>query len=267
VRFDFRLDYGRAVSEWFKAHWQEPITVGFLLKNMALLNLRLNVPTWTLRAEVVCSLALPILFLLSSARWRPLKRVVLAGLILFSFLGHGNLSAWLFMFYLGLLAPTAGKTLMSWLKARMAVFWIPPAAALLLCAGTTLLPSVPRVSNLVEGFAATLFVSALLYGPEFRWFALFDLSVSRFYGRISYSFYLYHMVCLYCVARVTFVFVSPEFLLSWYLPSALLFLLVSTAIATLLAWASHEFVEIPGINFSKSICSRLVKSVTGSSSK
>ncbi len=257
---DFPLRYPDFVSSWFAAHWQEPLGWRYFLRNFFFLDHHLNVPSWTLRAELVCSLALPILFFLSVGRNWIWRASILIGLILWSFIGHGNLSSWLFMFYLGYLIPSVGNYLVglvrnhAWFLNSLAV-----AALLLLCVAMTLLASRPPWQNLLEGFSAATFISVLLYGPETRPYRILDWAPVRFYGRISYSFYLYHMVCLFVTAKTLLVVMPAAFLTANALVTSACFFALSTALATLLAWASQVWIEQTGIDFSKLLCRKLAE--------
>jgi peptidoglycan/LPS O-acetylase OafA/YrhL len=64
----------------------------------------------------------------------------------------------------------------------------------------------------IEGIAAAVFVGSLMYGRDFRGYTLLDLPVARFYGRISYSFYLLHFFCLFVVAQGLFRLIPGEWL-------------------------------------------------------
>jgi peptidoglycan/LPS O-acetylase OafA/YrhL len=254
--FDATLLYPVGVSDWFAGHWREPLTAQFFLRNFLFLDHRLNVPTWTLRAELVCSMALPLLYLLSVRAGWVRRGLLLLGLVVWSFLGHGNLSAWLFMFYLGFLVPQVGPGLMrGWLTGRWVAAGVAPVAWVLVCATLSILGG--SLGNLVEGTAAALFICALLYGPEFWWFRILDWAPTRFYGRISYSFYLYHMVCLYFTAKLALRLCPVSTMVSYAILSGALLLAFSTVVATFLAWLSHRFVEVPGIEFSKRLCRRI----------
>jgi peptidoglycan/LPS O-acetylase OafA/YrhL len=203
---------------------------------------------------LVCSLSLPILFSLARhSGW--LKRgILLGGLITWSLYRDGRLSAWLFMFYLGFLLPAAGSTLMQVINRTRLARWFAPLSWILLCVSVDLFAGHKSWGRLLEGVSATVFISALLYGPELAWFRILDRALTRFYGRISYSFYLYHMVSLYFVSKTAFRLFPVSTLAQYAIVSGVLLLLFSTALATPLAWASHRFVEKSGIDFSKKLC-------------
>ena len=91
--------------------------------------------------------------------------------------------------------------------------------------------------NVLVGFAA--------FGPG-RLAALrpFDLDLVRFYGRISYSFYLLHMSGLVIATRLLPLDQSPV------VRAASLFL-TALVITTPAAWLMWRFVEAPFINLGR----------------
>jgi peptidoglycan/LPS O-acetylase OafA/YrhL len=248
------LRYSTTVSDWFAGHWSQPITGKFFLSNLLLQNHEMNPPSWTLRAELVCSMALPLLFLSLRVGWW-MRGLVLAGLMAWEVLGKGNLSQWLFMFYLGFLLPEAASYIRNtFLRHQISGKWLALVLWVALCAEFTLFGEQPQWGNLLEGFTAAGFVSALLYGPELKVYRLFDWAPTRFYGRISYSFYLYHMVCLYFVSKMGFRLIGMDIMASDALVAELGLLICSTAVATFVAWLSYEYIEQPAIGFSKGLC-------------
>lgn len=129
------------------------------------------------------------------------------------------------------------------------------------------LPIEQRFQNLMHGFCAAGIIAGLIYGPEFPIYRALDWRVSRFYGRISYRFCLYHMVVAFGLARLAFV-VCP---VSWFAHHALLFqtllFLLVIVIAGFVSWASQVWVEWSGVNFSKQLCEMLRNFVYGAQSQ
>lgn len=255
---DFPMQFSPGVSSWFRHHWSQPITPVFVLKNLLFKVHDLNPPSWTLRAELTCSCALPFVFLVCG--WGVWSSVsLLLTLIVWSIFGGGNLSAFLFMFQLGLLVPDAGRILVKTLtRWTFVVRWLAPVTWITLCAGFTVFPNQYFLGNLVAGFSAATFITALLYGPELAWFRFFDWRPTRLYGRISYSFYLYHTIALYFVSKLVLRLTPIEIMVDWFIVSSVALLVLSTAVATPLAWLSHRFIEKPGILFSKSVCNWII---------
>src|SRR5438270_3979175 len=97
VCLDKKISYAPQLSGWFTGHWVALITAHDLFQNMFLVDHRLNVPTWTLEVELVCSLALPLIFFLHSHARSLMRGGLLWSLIVWSLIGSGgSLSAWSF---------------------------------------------------------------------------------------------------------------------------------------------------------------------------
>jgi peptidoglycan/LPS O-acetylase OafA/YrhL len=253
------------------SYWDH-FNLGYLPKAMFFIDPRLNTPIWTLRPEMLCSFALPILFWIY-VRAKGLQRfLMLAFLLLIPLvnLGNGRLAdytnsrLYCFMFFLGMTLPFEGKLTMDFLKQRLPELSKFIAPISLMCAMTVwvLNEKHPYLERLIEGSGATVFIAALLYGPELKAYKILDWSISRFYGRISYSFYLYHMPCFYLVVWLVFKCVSTGQLNLHSLIYEGLFFIFSTFIATFIAWCSYIYVEKPAVNFSKRLCERIASKKT-----
>jgi len=100
---------------------------------------------------------------------------------------------------------------------------------------------------LVQALAAATLVMLIAYRTEAAIFTPLDLAAVRFYGRISYSFYLLHPLALWSTTWST-VYAIRQF------PDVPVTLIVVTAfigslaMITPLAWLSWRFVELPAMN-------------------
>ncbi|MBV9329928.1 MAG: hypothetical protein JOZ55_00080 [Alphaproteobacteria bacterium] len=82
---------------------------------------------------------------------------------------------------------------------------------------------------------------------------LLDSSVARFYGRISYSFYLVHPLTLLVLWSEPALLGRP---IAAGVPEGLVAVLLfvgSTLAVTPLAWAMQRFIERPGIAAGRSV--------------
>jgi peptidoglycan/LPS O-acetylase OafA/YrhL len=253
------------------SYWDD-FNLGYLPKAIFFIDPRLNPPIWTLRPEMLCSFVLPILFW-TYVRAKGLQRLLmLAFLLLIPLLnlGNGRLEnytnsrLYCFMFFLGMALPFEGQITMNFLKKRLPNPSKFVAPVSLMCAMTAwvLNQKHPYLARLIEGGGAAVFIAALLYGPELKPFKILDWSLSRFYGRISYSFYLYHMPCFYFVVWLVFKWVSTDQLNLHSLFYEGLFFTFSTFIATGIAWCSYIYVEKPAVSFSKRLCERIASKKT-----
>jgi peptidoglycan/LPS O-acetylase OafA/YrhL len=253
----------------------KPLTWPFVLKNIFLLDPCLNLVTWTLKVEIGCSLLLPLLHWAVRGMSLRGKTLVLLALMVLACLGKwlllvgfvraealvgDTILKYVFLFYLGYILPEAGPRCFEKLQARTSL----NALAFLVALAMFLLPQSPEDLRLVQGLGAWLILAGILYGAPFRCFRMLDHPLAKFYGRISYSFYLWHDVVLVIVSRF-FIFSIRE--ASWG-GNRLLFVFVlwatSTAVATGLAMVFYSFIEQPFIVLSRKICSRLTNTQNGS---
>ena len=96
-----------------------------------------------------------------------------------------------------------------------------------------------------ETLCASVLICLAAFGP--RTLAVlrpFDLDVIRFYGRISYSFYLLHMIGLAIAARLLPFDQQP-------VARAAILFLAGVLITTPVAWLMWRFVEVPFIELGR----------------
>jgi peptidoglycan/LPS O-acetylase OafA/YrhL len=103
---------------------------------------------------------------------------------------------------------------------------------------------------------AGIIVSTAAFGRLGRIGRFFDLAPVRFYGRISYSFYLLHPLTL------TMMWFMPDSLgglVRLGIPAPLIVIglfVLSTAVITPLAWLTYRYVEQPGIWLGRAVLQR-----------
>jgi peptidoglycan/LPS O-acetylase OafA/YrhL len=189
------------------------------VKNLLLLNGSLNLVTWTLGVEMYCSLLLPLVHY-AKVRMPPLGTVLLlafSGFLIFCgkwilLLGLPELEAavrweylsYFYLFYLGYLLPVFGPKLFRPHRISPRGSRIVFAVAVIAFLSATWCEDTYRV---VAGLSAWVMLSVLMYGPQLRGFHLLDHPVVRFYGRISYSFYLLHDLVLITLVRTAAHFI------------------------------------------------------------
>ena len=100
---------------------------------------------------------------------------------------------------------------------------------------------------LVECLSAATLVMLVAYRVEAPLFTPLDLPITRFCGRISYSFYLLHPLSLWPAARLTlYLWGHTGLPVTGILVISFVF---SMLLATPLAYLSWRFVERPAINW------------------
>src|SRR5260221_7231615 len=104
-------------------------------------------------------------------------------------------------------------------------------------------------------------IGHLLYGGEERPWRMLDHPLARFYGRISFSFYLWHDLILVVTARTLLHFAPmaarPDSALLWRAP----LLLASIGLTTGLAILCYKFIERPCIDYGKRLTGKLFLAV------
>jgi peptidoglycan/LPS O-acetylase OafA/YrhL len=110
-----------------------------------------------------------------------------------------------------------------------------------------LLGIFPRWARFAECVSAVAIIAILVYGSGGGLKRMLNWPVFRFYGRISYSFYLLHPLTFLVIWRIPG---AVSRLLDAGVPAVVigLALTISSILAiTPLAWLSWRFIEIPGI--------------------
>jgi len=224
----------------------DPLNV---ILNALLIKSDINGVMWSLTVECV---AVPVI-LMSHALLRrhgPMPVwILVAVLVGLSFWGPyvhlldgaTNLAP-LYAFVVGLLMQSGGTMLsdasQSNLQPSRATFVASAAFAVMFIVA---IRKQTAVTIAFETLCASVLICLAAFGP--RTLAVlrpFDLDVIRFYGRISYSFYLLHMIGLAIAARLLPFDQQP-------VARAAILFLAGVLITTPAAWLMWRFVEVPFI--------------------
>ena len=251
-------------------HPGAPPAAGTVITNLLLWSPSLNLVTWTLGIELRCSVLLPLLHWWSGKLSIRGRLMLLLGMVLAACLPkwclllgsaraeavlsifHGAFTGYLFLFYLGYLLPELGPALFNKIN-KSHVRWLFPWAPLVIFLGADRWGDELRI---LQGAAAAGIIGQLLYGTEHRVNQWLDAPLARFYGRISYSFYLWHDLVLIVLGRTVAHFVPKAVLVPGALVLGAIVLLASIAITTGIAALCFKWVERPFVDWSKRIKSR-----------
>ena len=219
--------------------------------NMLMLRADIDAVMWSMKAELA---ATPLIF---ASVWlfrrhgaRPLLAIaaVLFGL---SFVGQYNHMigddtnlAPLYAFPVGVLLHFRGETIAR-RAGPIAATIAATAAIAIFCACSFFKPS-GTFTLLVECLSAAMLVALIAFRTDGATFAALDLPIVRFYGRISYSFYLLHPLALWATARLVGYLLNRFDALPVTLVLAAAFVF-SVIVVTPLAYASWRFVERPAM--------------------
>ena len=223
-----------------------------ILANMLMLRINIDAVMWSMKAEVA---ATPLIILCAwLCRQYGARPVIAIAVVLFglSFVGQyshaigddTNLAP-IYAFPVGVLLHFRGRALCERLS--------PPAVGLgaltsvVLFCGCSFFKPVGTFTLLVQCATAAVLVGLVAYRGEAALFTVLDHAIVRFYGKISYSFYLLHPLALWSANWVTLELLKQfdSLPVSLILLTAFAF---SVAAITPLAYASWRFVEWPAMN-------------------
>jgi peptidoglycan/LPS O-acetylase OafA/YrhL len=234
-----------------------------VVRNALLIDYSINGVLWTLQIEV---LAAPLVFLVHRLRGRFGDAVVVALSLVFVALmftkkwtglidpGIQTLQG-TFAFLFGMLVPALGRVFEKRLSGREAAsLAVLAALAFFLARGA--FGHTSKWSVLAEAWAGAAFISLLVYGPDLRGYRFLDLGIVRFYGKISYSFYLFHPLTLMVIWKM------PETIGGWIqagTPRVIVMLglwSATSAVVAPFAVASYKWVEGPSMKVGRRLGAR-----------
>jgi peptidoglycan/LPS O-acetylase OafA/YrhL len=265
-------------SPLFGALFSTPVTTPEVFFNALLVRVGLNGITWSLAVEMAVSLVFPLFYLVSrhSSAW--VRLGMLLGLLGLSMVLGGtsgnrvatvtiaggvqgvrqplldilsNLALYGYVFYLGLIAEPFFRRLVPRLEGR----WGTVLLWLALLVG---LVGRLRLSLFVEVAGATVLVfCGMLMQTRNRITRALDHPFFVKLGTLSYSFYLYHLIVMYCMALFMFQ-VLPARLISGF-PALFIWILLALSffVTRAIAVPSYSLIEAPMLSYSLRLCRRL----------
>jgi len=249
-------------------HWQFGIYVDEasfdavnVILNLLMIKSDINRVMWSMTVECVATpLILLSVWLFHKHGERPLWILVAVLLSLspvgqYSHLLGGYTSlAPLYAFVVGVLIHFRGARIASMIGPRLRMASIIAIVIFCFCGIRT----QSALVVMLECLSAATLVVLIAYRPTAGLFDPLDFQVCRFYGRISYSFYLLHTLGILFADRALAVLDFPLSALP-IVAATILLTLVSILITTPAAYLSWRFVEAPAINFAKKISPWLVQ--------
>jgi peptidoglycan/LPS O-acetylase OafA/YrhL len=163
------------------------------------------------------------------------------------------------MFYVGYLIADLPAGFWIYFRNHAATTKLLLATAGLICLATPHFGHHPIPYVLAMGF-----IIAIVFGlPNERVFGFLDHHVTAFYGRISYSFYLFHFPVVYSIAGAMFNLFDQKFLTEHYLLMSMGLLILSVGIATPISWCSYIIIERPFVAMGKMLFQRPSQKICG----
>lgn len=230
-----------------------------LLRNALLLSSSINGVTWTLQVELIGSLLVFCAWLAIGRVGEGALLVGFAVLLGLSFaktwaellypIGFGSIGA-LYAFLAGMLAAGSGRSWAASLSSRRSGLLVAFSAAAFLLARPTF-GFASTWSVVVEAVSGGCLLAGLAFGRDSVLGPFLEGPLVRFYGRISYSFYLLHPLTLIVL------WTEPEAIgrlyRSWFpgVAISMLLFVASTAVVTPLAWLSYRYIEKPAMDLGR----------------
>jgi peptidoglycan/LPS O-acetylase OafA/YrhL len=163
-------------------------------------------------------------------------------------------SGFIFMFVLGIQS-RHGIHLLSQFKSTNLPVAVLTLSLLLCCLVTTWIPDTKPLCWVLEALAAYWLIVGMAAIPLEKRLWVLDNRLTRFLGRISYSFYLWHFPILFILGGYLFSNIPIEILAQWpnFVGNAAF--LLSTLFTVPLAWLSYHMVEQPGMSLARKFTS------------
>jgi peptidoglycan/LPS O-acetylase OafA/YrhL len=165
--------------------------------------------------------------------------------------GFTNLSP-LYAFTAGVLLQHSGGSLVAKLSPRAgALLTLAAFALFLFCA----LRKQNSILIMLECTSASALIMMIAFRDTIFGFRILDAPIVRFYGRISYSFYLLHPIGISVAFRILDTNSLPVGV------ALVLTGLTAIAITTVIAWPSWRLIEKPAVALGKRFDGRRVRAV------
>jgi peptidoglycan/LPS O-acetylase OafA/YrhL len=252
VDFSANPMLGDAWVAWDSGAIFKPMKWLSVAGNLMLATWSFNPVAWSLYVEVCAAPFLPFLHLAARRNNRAIDLVLLTLLVGLSAALWGRLAVcYLFAFYLGLIVDTAGQ--------RWARFLIRtaggPGWAALGCYVAIILPDAVAEESApleaLEALAAFSLVSVIVAGQGTRSLRFLEHRSLRWAGRVSYSFYLWHLLILTVLMRSVHQWLPAEIIASQDLAIFIAMLIAGVGITGLVAQLSYACIEGPLVEFGR----------------
>jgi peptidoglycan/LPS O-acetylase OafA/YrhL len=243
-----------ALHSWFGIYvmYEADFSPGNVLLNMLMIRTDINAVMWSMKVECFATPLILFSAWLVKRGSAPSLWVVIVVLFGLSFwgpyvhaLGDSSNLAPLYAFIVGVLAQHYGNRLSDIRPSSATVAAI--LSVVIFCYCGTRKQTAPIL--LIECLSAAWLVALIAWRPV-AIFRPLDLSVVRFYGRISYSFYLLHVLGMLFANRLLLLTGVSLAGLPVSVGTVALTAL-SVIITTPAAYLSWRFIEMPGIKFGK----------------
>lgn len=251
--FSFWKSNSPAATQWYQDLYSFESSWSNFARNAVFLENSLNAVSWSLPVEIIGSLLLPLFHFAS--RTATLRALVFLCLFALQFIDSipgsvlGAFTPYLWMFYLGYLIPLWPAFIRQCLEKHrhLLVFLLVVSSGICLSTHHFGHHSVPYA--MAVGFV----IAVIFHLPRDPVFRFLDQSLVKFFGRISYSFYLLHWPVVYVMAGIMFSTVPATLLIREPVMFSFGLAVLSVGVATPLSMLSFYFIEKPCISIGKAL--------------
>lgn len=236
----------------FKPHWRD------MIDNLTFANANLSAVTWTLKIEVIMAFFLPLIALFHS-KVKIVGMIGMACILYFAglFPSHRIDLSFAYIFYFGMLVPGGRRHFGNTFKKHR----IMSTAILLYCfimffTSASLLSDI-RLVYTVETLAGTYIFIFLSGSNRNILHRILSSGFLQFFGRISYSFYLFHFLILYILATLYFDYGTFLFSPGLVLTIAFFIAVLSIGLTAVLARVLSANFERPLYDYAKALIRKI----------
>jgi peptidoglycan/LPS O-acetylase OafA/YrhL len=241
-------------------HWKFGISVGYeasfdptnVILNLLLVKSDINNVMWSMTVECAATPLILMSVWLFKEQGEPALWYLIGFLAALSswgpyahLLGGFTTLAPLYAFVVGVLLHFQAARVAAWIDKRAANVAVIAAMVMFCFCGTR---NQSALVLILECLSAAIWVVLIAQRPAMILFEPLDLGVVKFYGKISYSFYLLHPLAIDFAFRIF----HPMELNSFGVPLSVTVIfatLVSILLATPLAYFMWRYVEVPFIRY------------------
>lgn len=256
--FIFEPATSASASPGYARTWSRPAELRDIWLDALFMQNFLDPVTWTLQVEMVAAIVFVPLWWCcrrSLAGSLLLLAVSLTYFLMTPLYSHAR-SGFIFMFILGIEAKH-GIRLLSGLKATHWPVTIFICSLLGCCLITKWIPETEATCWVLEALAAYWVIAALTATMPEKRLGILDHRLTRFLGRVSYSFYLWHFPILFILGGYLFHYIPADQMVRWPNLIGTAAFLISTLLALPVAWLSYRLVEHPAMSLARRLGSSM----------
>jgi peptidoglycan/LPS O-acetylase OafA/YrhL len=252
-------------AAWLNERVFNPIKWQSVVANFAMASWTMNLVVWSLYAEVCAAPFLPVFHRLARKANGWVDLASLSALIAVTLFTWEHLwSRYLFAFYLGMMVETRGLAWARLLERRLGGSWQAVALAyvLMMLPNTFSAHRSPAVI-LAEAAGAFTIISLIVASEGREPFRSLERPLTRWNGRLSYSFYLWHFFIMTIAVRALYARLPADAMRQFEIPIIVATAAITVAVALGIAQLSYKWIEMPSVALGRRLASQWTRFAKG----